>query len=125
MEISLVITKGAKQIMMTPENDHEKECLKMIGTGETLQVATKWGTFDDKPQISNFNISKCKGGYYRRFAQQDSLMFIIEQKKDSDVETCPNCIDPDIEIPKASNGECGVCAGKGTIEWRDAGITLK
>ena len=82
MKISIVISNDEKQIMMTPETDTECQALKMIAPEDTLVVATKWGTFDDKPTVASFQVEKCKGGYYRRFAEQDSLMFIIEKKKE-------------------------------------------
>ena len=46
MKIAIVLVNKAKQIMMTPENDHEKEALKMIGEDDSLQVVKKfWGNF--------------------------------------------------------------------------------
>ena len=82
MKISIVLAEGEKQIMMTPETEHERQALKMIAPEDTLQAVSKWGTFDDKPRHADFNISKCQGGYYRRFAEKDSLMFIISKKED-------------------------------------------
>jgi len=78
MKISLVIADGVKQIMMTPENDHERECLNYISPKDELKVVSKKGTFDDKEQHIGYQVNKCQGGYYRRFADEKSLMFIIE-----------------------------------------------
>lgn len=78
MKISLVISEGTKQIMMTPENEFEREALKYIKPTDRLQVVAKWGTYDDKPSHYSYNTEKCQGGYLRRFATEDSLMFVIE-----------------------------------------------
>jgi hypothetical protein len=81
MKISLVIVDGYKQVMFTPETDHEKSALKMIAPGDTLIGVSKWGTFDDERRHVYENVEMCKGGYLRRFAQQDSLMFVIDDKQ--------------------------------------------
>lgn len=78
MKISIVLAEGAKQIMMTPETEHEKMALKMIGPGETLEVATKWGTYDNEPEKIGLSTQLCLGGWYRRYADEESLMFIIQ-----------------------------------------------
>lgn len=36
-------------------------------------------------------------------------------------ENCPNCKDPNLTIPKMPDGGCGVCGGKGIIEWKPVG----
>lgn len=82
MKISIVIAEGEKQIMMTPETDHEKQALKWIAPKDNITVACLWGTYDDKPSHFSYNTQKCHGGYLRRFAQEDSLMFIISPNKE-------------------------------------------
>jgi hypothetical protein len=84
MKISIVIAEGEKQIMMTPETEHERQALKFIAPEDKLTVACQWGTFDDEPSHFGYNTDKCKGGYYRRFAEKDSLMFVISEKKNHD-----------------------------------------
>jgi len=81
MKISIVITDGAKQIMLTPENKHETEALKYINPEDTLKVVSKWGSFANDYKHVNYQVSKCEGGYYRAFETEDSLMFVIEDKK--------------------------------------------
>ena len=81
MKISILLTDGAKQIMMTPENKHETEALKMIGVDNTLQVVKKmWGGFGGDWDKAQYQVSKCQGGYYRPFEDKESLMFVIEDK---------------------------------------------
>ena len=85
MKISLVISEGYKQVMFTPETDHEKEALKMIAPDDKLIGVAKWGTFTDgKPSDFGMNVSMSKAGYLRQFAEAESLMFVIEPKRSSD-----------------------------------------
>jgi hypothetical protein len=78
MKISIVIVEGAKQIMLTPETDHEKQCLKIINPSDELKVVSKWGSFSSEHSHANLQISKCSGNYLRAFSTVDSLMFLIE-----------------------------------------------
>ena len=77
MKISIVISDGVKQVMMTPESDHEKEALKWINPTDKMEIAQHWGQYDSEPSHFSYNTSKCQGGYLRRFAEEDSLMFVI------------------------------------------------
>lgn len=77
MKLSIVIAEGIKQVMMTPESDHEREALKWISATDKIEIAQQWGTYDDNPSHFSYNTSKCQGGYLRRFAEKDSLMFVI------------------------------------------------
>lgn len=81
MKISIVIADGEKQIMMTPESEHEKQALKFISPTDDIEIATEWGTYDGEHNHFSYNSSMCKGGYIRRFAEKDSLMFILKPKK--------------------------------------------
>jgi hypothetical protein len=83
MQISVLLLENAKQIMLTPENDHEKSALKLIAPGDKIEAAVKWGTmFDREEKTFGYNVSKCRGGYYRGYENSDSLMFIVTSKKD-------------------------------------------
>ncbi len=77
MKISIIIAEDEKQIMMTPENDHERQALRFIQPDDKLKAVSKWGTFDNEPSHFNHQVSKSKGGYYRRYAEKESLMFIV------------------------------------------------
>lgn len=81
MKISIVIAEGEKQVMMTPETDMEREALKFIEPKDDIEIATQWGTYDNEPSKFTYNTSKCQGGYFRRFAEKDSLMFVLRPKK--------------------------------------------
>ena len=80
MKISIVIAEGEKQIMMTPETDTERQALKFITPNDNIEIATQWGTYDNEPSHFSYNTSKCQGGHFRRFAEKDSLMFILKDK---------------------------------------------
>ena len=86
MKISIVIADGVKQIMMTPESEHEKEAMRYIAPKDELVAVAKKGTYDDKPQHFGYQSEMCQGGYLRRFAQEESLVFVI---KDNPVENSP------------------------------------
>lgn len=81
MKISIVIVEGAKQIMLTPESDHEKQALGIINPEDTLKVVSRWGTFTSEYEHSKLQVEKCEGGYLRAFSEEDSLMFLIEDTK--------------------------------------------
>lgn len=81
MKISIVIAEGIKQVMMTPESDHEREALKWISATDKIDIAQQWGTYDDKPTHFSYNTDMSKAGYLRRFAEKDSLMFVITPTK--------------------------------------------
>lgn len=81
MKISMVIVEGAKQIMITPETEHEKEILRYIEPTDELSVVSKSGSFGDKYRHLNYQVAECQGGYYRPFEDTDSLMFIIKEKE--------------------------------------------
>ncbi len=76
MKIAVLLLDGAKQVMLTPETEHEKQALKMIAPGDKLEAMAKWGTFRDKEHYGK-SFDLCQGGYYREFANSESLMFVI------------------------------------------------
>lgn len=83
MKISMIIVEGAKQIMITPETEHEKEVLRYIEPNDELSVVSKIGTLYDSgdKQHWGYQLEECQGGYYRAYETSDSLMFVIKDKK--------------------------------------------
>ena len=79
MKISIVIVEGAKQIMLTPETEHEKQALKFINPQDTLKVVSRWGSFTNEYKHAELQVEKCKGEYLRAFSDKDSLMFLVEE----------------------------------------------
>jgi len=62
MKISILIADGVKQIMLTPETDHEKQALKYIQPDDTLVAKTKWGAFTGEKEIVGVSVDMCQGG---------------------------------------------------------------
>ena len=71
-----------KQIMLTPENDHEKSALKMIAPTDKIEAVSKWGTFDREQNTFGYDTYLCQGDYFRRRETNESLMLVITSKKD-------------------------------------------
>lgn len=78
MKLSVVIVEGAKQIMMTPETDHEREVLKYISPESEVEVVKRRGSFGDKYTHAGLEVGMCRGDFLRLFAQAESLMFVIK-----------------------------------------------
>ena len=81
MITSIVIVEGAKQIMLTPETEHEKQALRLFIPGDTVKVVAKRGGFADESTHARLYIDECKGGYLRAFNSEESIMFLIRDKK--------------------------------------------
>ena len=80
MKIAVLLLENAKQIMLTPENDHEKAALKMIAPEDKIEAVSKWGMFTDN-ETYGLDVSECRGGYYRGYPSNESLMFIVTPKE--------------------------------------------
>ncbi len=78
MKTILVIQENKQQVVLTPENDYEKNILKLIES-QKVKTTMKVGKFSD-----------CQGGWIRyydfddRFNQNkfDSLMVVLENDKE-------------------------------------------
>lgn len=79
----MVLSEGAKQIMITPETDHEKKCLEMIDPESELEIVTRWGSFTNEYEHAKLQVSECQGGNLRAFSDEDSLMFLIKDKNEN------------------------------------------
>ncbi len=82
MKCAIVIADEVKQVMLTPENDSEKQALKMITPDDNISLAIKEGTFaDTKPSAAGYSVGMCKGGYLRAWDNKDSIMLVLTPKK--------------------------------------------
>lgn len=81
MKISILIHEGIKQVIMTPETDHEKNALGFIAPTDTLEVVNRWGSLGDKIIHANLAVGECRGEWLRLFPHEMSLMFVIREKK--------------------------------------------
>jgi len=86
MKTAIIIADGIKQIMFTPENNSEKQALKMITPDDDIKLDIHTGTFyDNSPKSSEgYVVQKCQGGYLRAYKDVDSLMLVLTPKKKED-----------------------------------------
>ncbi len=85
MKTAIIISDGVKQIMFTPENESEKQALKLITPQDDITVETKEGSLFDNHSTPKsaigYTVSECKGGYLRAYEDTDSLMIVLRPKK--------------------------------------------
>lgn len=86
MKCAIVYADGCRQIMLEPENAVEKEAVKAmhVMSNEQARVVMREGSFDDPPRNDGFMLHRCRGGHFRRFAQESSLMIEITEKMEGD-----------------------------------------
>lgn len=71
MKAAIYINEGTTQVALTPENEWEKNALKMIKSGE--KVESFWGAFYE-----------CQGGWFREGPRgENSLMFRIDKRMET------------------------------------------
>jgi hypothetical protein len=82
MKTAILIAEGVKQIMLTPENDTEREALQYITSNDEIHtIVIKRGPFDDEEDVFGADVYECEGGYYRAERKQESVMFVLTPKK--------------------------------------------
>lgn len=82
MKTAIIFSDGIKQIVFTPENDNEKQTLKLITPDDNISLAVHKGNFGDKTyQPFTANIGKCRGGYLRVFNDEDSIILVLSPKE--------------------------------------------
>jgi len=82
MKTAIVFSEGIKQIIFTPENDDEKQALKLITTDDDISLAVCSGSFgEDRFKPFSVNINKCHGGYLRAYSDDNSIMLVLSPKE--------------------------------------------
>lgn len=83
MKTAIIFSDGIKQIMFTPENDSEKQALKLITPNDDIELALMQGNFHSQGEPKPFakTINSCQGGYLRAFTSEDSIMLVLTTKK--------------------------------------------
>ena len=81
MKTAILITDGVKQIMFTPENEAEKQALRMISIDDDIHTVIKRGTFSSMDKVFGANVFECQGGYMRAEENEESVMFVLTPKK--------------------------------------------
>jgi len=88
MKTAIIFSDGIKQINFTPENNNERQALKLITPNDDIRLAVKNGTFGvntHKPYT--IEISECRGGFLRAFDNDESVMLVLlPQEKPSEKE---------------------------------------
>lgn len=85
MKTAIIMADGIKQIMFTPENESEKQALKMITIDDDISIDIKRGTmYDTYPQSAEgYCVQKCEGNYLRAYSCEESLMLVLTPKKET------------------------------------------
>ena len=82
MKTTIIISDGVKQIMFTPENDSEKEALRMFKADDKIELAIKFGSFHTSYQPEGYKTAMCEGGYLRTWVDSNSIMFVLTPKEE-------------------------------------------
>ena len=82
MKVAIIFSEGIKQINFTPENEDEKQALKLITPNDDIQLAVKNGSFgEERYKPFTIEVNQCKGGYLRAFESSGSIMLVLSPKK--------------------------------------------
>lgn len=82
MKVAIIFSNGVKQINFTPENEDEKQALKLITPNDNIQLAVKNGYFgEDRFKPFSIDIHGCQGGYLRAFDHSESIMLVLSPKE--------------------------------------------
>ena len=81
MKTAIIIADGIKQIMFTPENDSEKQAIKLITSDHNVSVEFKETRFYNDGQspecARGYIIEKSAGGPLRAYENEESLMLVL------------------------------------------------
>ena len=84
MKVAIIFADGTKQINFTPENDDERQALKLITVDDNISLAVKTGSMYDlnqgKNQPFSVDINHCRGEYLRAFDSENSIMLVLTPK---------------------------------------------
>lgn len=83
MKTAIVLCDGIKQIIFTPENDSERQALRLFTVDDNIELAIKEGNFGEaryKPFTPSIHM--CQGDFLRVFDSAESLMFVLSPKKE-------------------------------------------
>ena len=84
MKTAIIFSDGIKQIVFTPENDDEKQALKLITPNDDIDLAIiQDASVFSKNEAMPFraNVGVCKRGYLRAFTDEESIMLVLSPKE--------------------------------------------
>ena len=81
MKTAIIFSEGIKQINFTPENDDEKQALKLITPSDDISLAVKIAEFGSSHiRPLGIKINETRGGYLRVFEESESIMLVLSPK---------------------------------------------
>lgn len=87
MKVAIIFAEGIKQINFTPENDDERQALKLITANDDISLAVHSGSFgEERLKPFTVGINQCQGGYLRAFQGEQSIMLVLTPKKAKETE---------------------------------------
>ncbi len=85
MKTAIIFADGAKQVVLTPENDDERDALKQFTADKQIDIAVKEGSFygytGTTKESFGVEVSMCEGGYLRAFDSSHGVVFVLTPKK--------------------------------------------
>jgi hypothetical protein len=85
MKTAIIFADGIKQIIFTPENDDEKQALKLFTPNDDIELAICTGSFGEQHfRPFTASINKCQGGFLRVYQDAQSIMFVLTPKTKKD-----------------------------------------
>ncbi len=88
MKTTIVLTDNIKQVIFTPENDSERQALKMIPPDDNIDLAIKEGSFYGShlsrgAEAARIKVERCQGGYLRAYDDYESIILVLTPKKEA------------------------------------------
>jgi hypothetical protein len=85
MKSAVLVLDGAVQVMLSPENDVDKQVLSYIAPDCEIEAMWYRGSYYEGPfghvdRAGGMFPNTCHGGWYRAFKQDDCRMLVIRQK---------------------------------------------
>lgn len=85
MKTAIIISEGQKQIMLTPENDSERQALKMILPTDKIEIAIKTGSFSGRTnQHAAYRVGMNQAGYLRAWEDENSVMLVLTPQQNEE-----------------------------------------
>jgi hypothetical protein len=83
MKCAIVIAHKLKQIMLYPENDEERQALRMITPDYDISVDVQEGSFfepEPPPSALGYVVKPCQAGYMRAWRKDEGVMLVLRPK---------------------------------------------
>lgn len=82
MKVAIIFADGMKQINFTPENEDEKQALKLITPQDDIELAVTSSSFGpDGIRPYGIKVEMSRGGCLRAYGDEQSIMLVLKPKK--------------------------------------------